>query len=113
MLRSRPSSALFIPAAAESQVQVDPLFEQQALGARQRAPCTVDALLNRQHLLVLAVGGEYADRWVASLAAIVPTLAVIPWGTRLRRRLSPVGFELAVVVLLALTALVLIARMVA
>lgn len=59
---------------------------------------------------VLVSSGELAGRVVATLAAIPPTLVVIPLGTRLRDRLSSRAFDLSVLALLAVAAVTLLVR---
>ena len=49
---------------------------------------------------VFAATGELAGRVGASLLACIPVLASIPVGMRLRNRVSPRGFDLAVVAML-------------
>lgn len=50
--------------------------------------------------VVFAVTGELSGRIVAMLLACVPVLASIPVGTWLRGRVSPRGFDLAVIAML-------------
>lgn len=61
-------------------------------------------------LAVLVADGELAGRVTAMLLACVPVLAAIPIGTALRDRVSTRGFDLAIVGILALSAISLIVR---
>lgn len=58
-------------------------------------------------LLVLVAAGELSGRVLATALACVPVLLSIPVGTRLRESVSARGFDLAVVALLALSAVAL------
>lgn len=54
--------------------------------------------------VVLVLNGELSGRVTASMIAVVPVMATIPLGTRLRDRVSTRGFDLAVVGVLAVSA---------
>lgn len=54
--------------------------------------------------VVLVAEGQLDGRWGASFAALVPTLAMIPIGTRLRDRLHGRAFDLAVLAILSASA---------
>jgi len=62
-------------------------------------------------LVILAADGQYdRGRALATLAALVPAVGLIPVGTRLRDRLSTDGFDRAVLALLAVSAIALLIR---
>lgn len=62
-------------------------------------------------LLILAADGQYdRARTLATLAALVPAVGLIPVGTRLRDRLSSEAFDAAVLGLLGLSAIALLIR---
>lgn len=58
-------------------------------------------------LVVLVASGELSGRVVATLLACIPVLGSIPIGTRLRNSVSGRGFDLAIVGMLAVSALAL------
>ncbi len=60
--------------------------------------------------VVLIVRGSLNDVWPVSLAAVIPAVASIRIGRRFRDRISPRGFDLAVVITLAVSAVVLLVR---
>jgi uncharacterized membrane protein YfcA len=59
---------------------------------------------------VLLLDGELGGRWTATLLACIPVLASIPLGTRLRERVSVRGFDLAIIAVLAVSAISLAVR---
>jgi uncharacterized membrane protein YfcA len=61
-------------------------------------------------LVILTVDGQLADRLAATLLACVPVLAAIPIGTALRDRVSTRAFDLAIVGILAVSAVSLTVR---
>jgi uncharacterized membrane protein YfcA len=61
-------------------------------------------------LVVLVTSGALAGLVGATLLACVPVLACIPIGTAIRRRISPGGFDVAVVGILAVSAVALCLR---
>ncbi len=73
---------------------------------------TLFLIIGIGQLVVLAAAGEFDGRITATLVACVPVLAAIPIGTRLRAQVSRRGFDLAVVGLLAVSAIALCASLV-
>lgn len=63
-----------------------------------------------QLVLLLASGRFTAGRWMGAAAALVPTLAMVPLGTRLRDRLRGRAFDAAVLVVLGVSAGALLVR---
>jgi uncharacterized membrane protein YfcA len=61
-------------------------------------------------LLILVANGELSGRVSATLLACIPVLGSIPLGTALRSRFSPRGFDLAIVGILAVSAVSLLVR---
>ena len=61
-------------------------------------------------LAVLVASGELSGRVAATLLACIPVFASIPIGTRLRNSVSVRGFDLAVVGMLAVSALALMVQ---
>mgnify|MGYP001823616104 CR=1 FL=1 len=61
-------------------------------------------------LTVLVASGELSGRVAATLLACIPVFASIPIGTRLRNSVSVRGFDLAVVGMLAVSALALVVQ---
>lgn len=61
-------------------------------------------------VVVFAVAGKFADVWLASLAACVPVLTVLPVGERLRGKMSSAGFDRAILATLILMTGGLVAR---
>ena len=58
-------------------------------------------------LAVLVASGELSGRVAATLLACIPVFASIPIGTRLRESISVRGFDLAIIAMLAISALAL------
>ena len=61
-------------------------------------------------LTVLVASGELSGRVAATLLACIPVFASIPIGTRLRNSVSVRGFDLAVVGMLAVSAIALVVQ---
>lgn len=61
-------------------------------------------------LAILTIDGQLEGRLTAIAIAVVPTLGMIPIGTRLRERLSVRGFDLAILAILAASAIALAIR---
>lgn len=66
-------------------------------GAHIFSVTTLFFLAGSTQFIVLALSGELAGRVGASLLACIPVLASIPVGAWLRNRVSPHGFDLAVI----------------
>lgn len=65
------------------------------------------ALTGLTQFAILVATGKLDGRWLASLAACVPVLGSIPFGTWLRDRVSANAFDRAIVGMLAISALAL------
>lgn len=79
-------------------------------GAHIFAVTTLFFLTGATQFVVLVASGELTGRLTATLLACVPVLAAIPLGASLRRHVSARAFDLAIVALLAGSAVALCLR---
>jgi uncharacterized membrane protein YfcA len=68
------------------------------------------SLAGAAQLVVLVAGDEMSGLWLASLLACGLALATVPFGARLRGRLSARSFDVLIVAMLAISAVVLLVR---
>ncbi|MCP5024845.1 MAG: sulfite exporter TauE/SafE family protein [Actinomycetia bacterium] len=82
--------------------------------AQVLAVSAIFLLTGLSQVATLAASGRYdGERLALGLAAVIPTLAAIPIGTRFRDRLGRVGFDRAVLAIVALSGVSILARAVA
>lgn len=79
-------------------------------GAHIAAVTTLFMITGFTQLVVLVTTGELSGRTTAALLACIPVLGSIPLGTRLRRTVSPRGFDLAIVGMLIVSAVALVVQ---
>lgn len=81
-------------------------------GAHIASVTTLFMITGLTQVVILIASGELAGRGTAVALACIPVLGSIPLGTRLRRSVSPRGFDLAIVTMLIVSAITLVAKLV-
>lgn len=77
-------------------------------GAHVLSVTTLFLITGLVQLSLLVANGEMAGRGSATLLACIPVLASIPLGSALRSRVSPRGFDLAIIAILSVSAVSLL-----